>query len=670
MTATSAPEPNQPWTWIEAILGLYFTGSAVMLTRLIVGTVRALTLTNRATRANDFFTSPDCAAPVTVGWFHPVIILPENWRTWPAAELDAVLIHEREHARRRDPLVQWLALLNRAFFWFHPVAWWLERKLAELAEETCDAAVLRAGHDPKDYSEYLIDMASAVRRAGSRLPVWGTAMVGGGLDSRIQGILDWAPMASLPRSRAMLATALCAVGLATFGACTLGRVEKLSVEKLNPGQVSMNDMSKRENAERMKKSAKMQALAAEAGSFTPDQVAAKLASVKMNPQDEDTHYQLVHYYATHRDPKGKNALILWYIEHAPDGKENPGSIQRSDREAYEQGKRLWLANTKKPGATANAFTRAAAFMRGSDIPLAEDLLLAGRRAYQDDPRWARLLGSHYAKALLGSAEVDDQFSAVRSSSVSEARDSYAQSVRTKLEQSTESEVVAQVAQTLTFWGQGRQGPEADTLALAESLVDRALTVDPASHTAASVKFRVKLMRLYERLRTLRSLSAEQRTQLGDEDRILLIRSEMDQAWGPSGIAPKLYLAAAKAHEVLALAEKRRDLAPSAAAIFQANFMLGKVALRQFNNGEAARYLLLAADAPPSEELRYDTTMLSMNLPRALVDWGQREAVAEFLVRVAPKTLRTKEFQDWAAEIRQGNNPNMMPIMIGCGQEPC
>src|SRR5512140_2695582 len=58
-------------------------------------------------------------------------------------------------ARRRDPLVEWLALLNRAVFWFHPLAWWLERKLSALAEDACDAAVLRGGHDAHAYSEYL-----------------------------------------------------------------------------------------------------------------------------------------------------------------------------------------------------------------------------------------------------------------------------------------------------------------------------------------------------------------------------------------------------------------------------------------------------------------------------------------------------------------------------------
>jgi hypothetical protein len=153
-------------------LGCYFAGAGVMLARLIVGTVRARALVRRATAGDRVFTSPDCAAPVTIGWFHPVILLPLNWRSWPDAELDAVLIHEREHVRRRDPLIQWLALLNRAIFWFHPLTWWLERKLAELAEDNCDLAVLRSGHDPpRAFGGFLRAVPCSSSRAVARQPL-------------------------------------------------------------------------------------------------------------------------------------------------------------------------------------------------------------------------------------------------------------------------------------------------------------------------------------------------------------------------------------------------------------------------------------------------------------------------------------------------------------------
>jgi beta-lactamase regulating signal transducer with metallopeptidase domain len=130
----------------------------------------------RQVYVNGALVSAQCAAPVTVGWLWPVVILPEEWQSWPETKLDAVLTHEREHVRRRDPLVQWLALLNRSIFWFHPLSWWLERKLSDLAEEACDAAVLRRGHNPLDYSQYLIDLARSVEQSGVRVSVYGASI--------------------------------------------------------------------------------------------------------------------------------------------------------------------------------------------------------------------------------------------------------------------------------------------------------------------------------------------------------------------------------------------------------------------------------------------------------------------------------------------------------------
>ena len=183
------------------LIGLYLLGAMTLLTRLAIGTLQARRLCRAAVIRDGRATSARCATPITVGWFTPVLILPEGWQHWSAAQLDAVLTHEGAHARRRDPLVQWLALLNRAVFWFHPLAWWLERRLANLAEEACDAAVLRAGHSPQDYCDYLIDMARTLTRQGKRLNVIGMAMPGSGLPVRMKHIFEEVPMKPLSRAR-------------------------------------------------------------------------------------------------------------------------------------------------------------------------------------------------------------------------------------------------------------------------------------------------------------------------------------------------------------------------------------------------------------------------------------------------------------------------------------
>jgi bla regulator protein BlaR1 len=210
---SAEPQPTVR-RWPTFLLGVYLVGLFALLTRLVIGTIRA----NRLTRDS-------CVVPVTIGLLHPRILLPKCSREWPPAQLDAVLTHEGEHARRRDPLFQWLALLNRALFWFHPLAWWLERKLSGLAEEACDAAVLSHGCDPGDYSEYLLELARSVQRTGTRLSVVGMAMPGIGLKHRIGQMLSGIPVPRISRPRMACTVAVCAGAAAILAAGTLVKAQ-------------------------------------------------------------------------------------------------------------------------------------------------------------------------------------------------------------------------------------------------------------------------------------------------------------------------------------------------------------------------------------------------------------------------------------------------------------
>jgi BlaR1 peptidase M56 len=212
---TSVPHPaDENWTWKNLLLIGYGFGAFGLLARLAIGTVRTHRLRSRANVRDGKGISSECTCPITVGWLHPVVILPKNWQEWPPQQLDAVLTHEREHVRRRDPLIQWLAIVNRALFWFHPLSWWLERKLSVLAEEACDAAVLARGHSPQDYSEYLLDIARSVSRSGSRLSIVGMAMPGSLLRQRIRQVLNSRGAPPISRTRIVVAVAACATSSA------------------------------------------------------------------------------------------------------------------------------------------------------------------------------------------------------------------------------------------------------------------------------------------------------------------------------------------------------------------------------------------------------------------------------------------------------------------------
>jgi len=217
-SGTRVAPPPAHWNWLAMF---YSVGLLILLLRLAVGTVRAQVLVRGATLVDGRLTSPLCAAPITIGWLRPAVILPKCWRDWSPEQLDAVLTHEGAHVRRLDPLVQWLALLNRAIFWFHPLAWWLERRLSTLAEEACDAAVLERGHDPRHYSGYLIELARSIAQAGARINLVGMAMPGSSLPRRIRQILGSAPAPRMTRAKAIVLATACVTLSAAFAAANI-----------------------------------------------------------------------------------------------------------------------------------------------------------------------------------------------------------------------------------------------------------------------------------------------------------------------------------------------------------------------------------------------------------------------------------------------------------------
>jgi len=171
---------------------IYLVGLLAVVTYQLAGWVllRRLVLRSRLLRGR-LRESNDVVTPVAVGVWRPVVILPGGWRGWTADTKRAVLAHEFAHLRRHDTLVSALARVAQCVFWFHPLAWWLSRKIAELAELACDAAVLERVDDPAGYSRILLEFADAVNRAGRRVALPGLAMAAGsGMDRRIDGVFE------------------------------------------------------------------------------------------------------------------------------------------------------------------------------------------------------------------------------------------------------------------------------------------------------------------------------------------------------------------------------------------------------------------------------------------------------------------------------------------------
>jgi bla regulator protein blaR1 len=230
-----APEggfPQPPMRWSTVATAIYLAVSVSLLARFAVGFILARRLVRSSLRIHDqrvrakissraqldglsfipqVHESALISVPVTIGAFRSAIVLPCAWHDWDDEKLDAVIAHEMSHVARRDALTQRVSLLHRAIFWFSPLAWWLNRHLADLAEQASDEAALSCGADRNQYARTLLGFFEALHVAPGRVWWHGVAMANvGQAEKRLERILGWkgAVTMSLKKSVVVIIVAL------------------------------------------------------------------------------------------------------------------------------------------------------------------------------------------------------------------------------------------------------------------------------------------------------------------------------------------------------------------------------------------------------------------------------------------------------------------------------
>jgi beta-lactamase regulating signal transducer with metallopeptidase domain len=102
------------------------------------------------------------SVPVLWGVFKPVLLLPPDVVTWPTERLRVVLMHELAHLKRFDGVSLILTRIAVSLFWFHPLAWSLERAGRSECERACDDLVLASGTKPSEYADHLLAIARSM----------------------------------------------------------------------------------------------------------------------------------------------------------------------------------------------------------------------------------------------------------------------------------------------------------------------------------------------------------------------------------------------------------------------------------------------------------------------------------------------------------------------------
>ena len=140
--AAAAPLPWHarltPW---HALAAVWLVGVLVLAVRGGIGYLKLKRCVALACKTPDGCYGGACVpTPFTLGFVRPRVYLPDSLQG-PARQ--AVLLHERTHIRRRDPLVKPLFYAVVCLHWFNPLAWLALRAFEHDMEAACDEAAVQ-----------------------------------------------------------------------------------------------------------------------------------------------------------------------------------------------------------------------------------------------------------------------------------------------------------------------------------------------------------------------------------------------------------------------------------------------------------------------------------------------------------------------------------------------
>lgn len=170
--------------------------------------------------------------PVAARIWRPVVIVPAALiARLPADLLEALLAHELAHVRRHDYLVNLVQSAVEALLFYHPVVWWLSRRIRIEREQIADDIAAQALGEPRRLAIALNELAQF--RAPD--PHLAPAAQGGLLMSRIQRLVR-------PRRQSLswkLALPILGLSAACMTAFAQGHVAGIVAKDDEPTRISV-----------------------------------------------------------------------------------------------------------------------------------------------------------------------------------------------------------------------------------------------------------------------------------------------------------------------------------------------------------------------------------------------------------------------------------------------
>ncbi len=205
--APVSPPPFDPATLLPYAVPVWFAGVLLLHTRTLAGWAaarrlrrsgvcappaewqsRLVGLAARMRLAKPVALLESCRvdAPLVAGYLRPVILVPLDLLSgMPAGQVEAILLHELAHIRRRDYLVNLVQAVTENLLFYHPAVWWVSGIIRSEREHCCDDLVVAVQGNARDYAAALTALET---RRGAAQPA--LAATGGNLMIRIRRLLD------------------------------------------------------------------------------------------------------------------------------------------------------------------------------------------------------------------------------------------------------------------------------------------------------------------------------------------------------------------------------------------------------------------------------------------------------------------------------------------------
>jgi beta-lactamase regulating signal transducer with metallopeptidase domain len=101
--------------------------------------------------------SPLKIEPAAWRVWRPLVVMPESIASQlDDEELEAIMLHELVHIQRRDNLIGNLQLAVCALLLFHPLVWFISRRLFDEREQACDERVMEVCGAPEAYASSIL----------------------------------------------------------------------------------------------------------------------------------------------------------------------------------------------------------------------------------------------------------------------------------------------------------------------------------------------------------------------------------------------------------------------------------------------------------------------------------------------------------------------------------